>query len=336
MQRIAIEEHFWTPELRDMRRGHDVPYGAEYRRRLEELGTLRIEAMDQVGVDVQVISLQEPGVQNLVGADAVRLAREANDALGRAIELHPRRFGGFAALPTGEPDAAVRELERCVTQLKFKGIMINGLTRGHFIDEQVFWPILEASESLGAPIYLHPATPHPDVISPYYTRLLPDGAIDSRTNMLARGAHGFTAETQLSAVRLVLSEVFDRFPRLQFILGHLGEGLPFLMPRVNDFVRGAMAGAQGDAFRLKDRGFSDTLRRNFYFTASGLFSHTALQCTIEEIGFERILFAMDYPFSSNKGPVFIDRAPISDDAKRMIFETNPSRLLRMGPGAVAA
>lgn len=329
MQRIAIEEHFWIPELRDRRSGHDVPYGAEFRRRLDDIGELRIQAMDEAAVDVQVISLQEPGVQNYSGDEAVRLAREANETLGRAIERFPTRFGGFAALPTAEPQAAVGELERCINDLGFHGIMVNGTTRGHFLDEYQFWPILEAAEAMLVPIFLHPATPHPDVIGPYYTRFLPDGAIDSRTNMVARGAHGFTSETQLAAVRLVLSDVFDRFPRLQIIIGHMGEGLPFIMPRVNDFIGSGTTGVQGEAFRLKDRGFSDTLRRNFYFAASGKFSHTALQCAIEEMGIERIMFAMDYPFSSNRGPIFIDSAPLSDQAKRMIFETNPQRVLRL-------
>jgi predicted TIM-barrel fold metal-dependent hydrolase len=331
MQRIALEEHFWTPTLRDMRRGHDVPYGAEWRRRLDDLGELRIQSMDETCIDIQVISLQEPGTQNLVGDEAVRLAQDANDILHRAIQKYPHRFAGFAALPTGEPNAAVRELERCIGQLGFKGTMISGLTCGHFLDEERFWPILEASEALEAPISLHPATPHPDVIDPYYARFLDAGKTDSRTNMLARGAHGFTSETQLSAVRLVLSEVLERFPRLQIIVGHLGEGLPFIMQRVNDFIRGATAGAQGNAFRMKDRTFSDTLRRNFYFTTSGKFSHTALQCTIEEIGVERVMFAMDYPFSSNGGPSFVDSAPLSDEDKSMIFEQNARRLLGIAP-----
>jgi predicted TIM-barrel fold metal-dependent hydrolase len=335
MQKIAIEEHFWIPELRDRRSGHDVPYGAEWRRRLDDVGELRIQAMDEVGVDIQVISLQEPGTQNFVGQEAIGLAQAANDALFAAVEKYPTRFAAFAALPTAEPSAAVRELERCVKELGFKGTMINGLTRGHFIDERKFWPILEASEALDVPISLHPATPHPGVIDLYYAGYLEDGGIDSRTNMLARGGHGFTAETQLSAVRLVLSEVFERFPRLQIIVGHLGEGLPFIMPRVNDFIRGATAGAQGDAFKMKDRTFNDTLRRNFYFTASGKFTHTAMQCTIEQMGIERIMFAMDYPFSSNGGPEFIDTAPLSDEDKRMIFETNAQKLLRIGSPALA-
>jgi predicted TIM-barrel fold metal-dependent hydrolase len=330
MQRIAIEEHFWIPELRDRRSGHDVPYGREWRRQLDDLGEFRIKAMDEAGIDIQVISLQEPGTQNLVGQEAIRLAQEANDTLYRAIEKYPTRFAGFAALPTAEPEAAVRELERCIKELGFKGTMINGLTRGHFIDEQRFWPILEVSESLEVPISLHPATPHADVINFYYTGFLDLGKVDVRTNMLARGTHGFTAETQLSAVRLVLSDVFERYPRLQFIIGHLGEGLPFIMPRVNDFIRGATAGAQGDAFRMKDRTFSETLRQNFYFTTSGKFSHTALQCTIEQIGIERMMFAMDYPFSSNGGPSFIDTAPLSDEQKFMIFEANARRVLRIG------
>ena len=310
LNRIAIEEHFWTPELRALRRGHDVLSDPELGRRLADLGELRIAEMDAAGIDMQVISHVEPATQNFEPAEAVRLAIAANDLLHQAIGAHPGRFAGFAALPTPDPAAAVRELERAVTGLGFKGAMVHGLTRGAFLDEKPFWPILDAAQRLEVPIYLHPATPHPDVIDAYYAGF----------PSMVRVGHGFTSEMSAAAIRLVLSEVFDTFPRLQIILGHLGEALPFLMPRVDRYV----------SRQMKGRTFRETIRRNFHFTTGGKFTHTALQCTIEEIGIERLMFAVDWPFHSNQdGASFIEAAPIGDDAKAMIFAGNARALLRI-------
>jgi predicted TIM-barrel fold metal-dependent hydrolase len=309
-RRIAIEEHFWTPELRELRRGHDVLSDPELGRRLADLGALRIAEMDAAGIDLQVISHVEPATQNFEPDEAVRLAAAANDLLHQAIRAHPTRFAGFAALPTPDPQAAARELERAVTKLGFKGAMVHGLTRGAFLDEQPFWPIFDTAERLGVPIYLHPATPHPDVIEAYYAGY----------PSMVRVGHGFTGETSAAAIRLVLSEVLDVFPRLQIILGHLGEALPFLLPRVDRYV----------SRQMKGRTFRDSIRQNFHFTTGGKFTHTALQCTIEEIGIERIMFAVDWPFHSNlDGSAFIETAPIGADAKAMIFGANARALLRL-------
>ena len=255
-RRIALEEHFWTSELRELRRGHDVFTDPELCRRLTDLGELRIAEMDAAGIDLQVISHVEPATQN------------------------------FA------PDAAVR------------------LARGRFLDEKPFWPIFEAAQSLDVPIYLHPATPHPDVIAAYY---------EGYPSMVRVG-HGFTGEMSAAAIRLVLSEVFVTFPRLQVILGHLGEALPFLLPRVDRYV----------SRQMKGRTFAEGLRQHFYFTTGGKFTHAALQCAIEAIGIERLMFAVDWPFHSNlEGVAFIEKAPIGEDAKAMIFADNARRLLRL-------
>jgi predicted TIM-barrel fold metal-dependent hydrolase len=308
--RIATEEHFWTEELRALRRGHDVLADPQLGARLADLGALRIAEMDEAGIDLQVISHVEPATQNFAPGEAVRLATAANDLLHEAICAHPTRFAGFAALPTPDPGAAARELERAVTQLGFKGAMVHGLTRGAFLDEKPFWPILDTAQRLDVPIYLHPATPHPAVIEAYYAGY----------PSMVRVGHGFTSEMSAAAIRLVLSEVFDVFPRLQIILGHLGEALPFLLPRVDRYV----------SRQMKGRNFRDTIRKNFHFTTGGKFTHSALQCTIEEIGIERVMFAVDWPFHSNlDGAAFIDTAPISDDAKAMISGSNARRLLRI-------
>ena len=310
VRRIALEEHFWTPELRELRRGHDVFTDPELCRRLTDLGELRIAEMDAAGIDLQVISHVEPATQNFEPDEAVRLARAANDLLHQAIVAHPTRFAGFAALPTPDPQAAARELERAVGALGFKGAMVHGLTRGRFLDEKAFWPIFEAAQSLDVPIYLHPATPHPDVIAAYY---------EGYPSMVRVG-HGFTGEMSAAAIRLVLSEVFVTFPRLRVILGHLGETLPFLLPRVDRYV----------SREMKGRTFAEGLRKHFYFTTGGKFTHSALQCTIEAIGIERLMFAVDWPFHSNlDGVAFIEKAPIGEDAKAMIFADNARRLLRL-------
>lgn len=329
VRRIAVEEHYWTPELRDSRSGHDAPYGADRRQRLDDLGELRLNEMDEAGIDVQVLSLQEPGVQNFEGEQAIRLARQANDGLRRSVDARPDRFAGFAALPTAEPDAAARELERAVKELGFRGAMINGLTRGRFIDERRFWPILEAAEALAAPIFLHPATPHPATFDIYYGGFSSGPEADPRTNIIARAGHGFTSEVQLSAVRLVMSDVFDRFPRLQIILGHMGEGLPFVMPRVDRSIRGATSGIQGETFKIGPKSLTDRLRSNFYFATSGHFTHAALQMTVDAIGLERVLFAMDYPFGWNGGSAFIEEAPLDEASKKAILQDNAERLLRI-------
>ena len=208
---IALEEHFWTPELIALRRTVDQvnPKSVE---RLGDLGALRLREMDAADIDVQVLSEAEPGVQNLAPDQAVPLARVSNDLLFEAMQRHPDRFAGFATLPTPDPAAAVRELERTVKELRFCGAMVHGSTRGHFLDERQFWPIFEAAAALDVPIYLHPCTP----ASGRARRLL-QGLSAAR-----RAALGFGIEMAVQAARLVMSGALDEFPRLRIILGHLG------------------------------------------------------------------------------------------------------------------
>ena len=184
--------------------------------------------MDAAGIDLQVISHSAPAMQKMTDAEAaVRLARRANDRLAEAVRAHPTRFAGFAALPTPDPKAAADELERAVTQLGFKGAMIHGLTNGRFHDEKEFWPIFERAQALDVPIYFHPSVPAQPVIDTYYTDYLQD------VPGILRAAWGFTVETATQGVRMVLSGVFDAYPGLKVILGHLGEGLPFYAWRIN-------------------------------------------------------------------------------------------------------
>ncbi|HLH95298.1 MAG TPA: amidohydrolase family protein [Xanthobacteraceae bacterium] len=307
---IALEEHFWTPELVALRRSVDSvnPKSVE---RLGDLGRLRLAEMDAAGIDIQVLSEAEPGVQNLEGERAVPLARISNDLLADAVRRHPGRFAGFATLPTSEPAAAARELERTINELRFCGAMLHGSSRGRFLDERAFWPIWECANALEVPVYLHPCTPQPAVLDAYYKDY----------PQLARAALGFGIEMAVEAARLIVSGVLDEFPNLRIILGHLGETLPFVLWRADDTL--------SRRAKLK-RSFREYFCQHFYVTTSGNFSQPALQCAIAELGIERILFAVDWPFQPNADAVaFIKQAKLSAAERARIFGASAQALLRI-------
>ena len=286
-----------------------------FRQRLLNLGDLRLREMDEAGIDVQVLSHAAPSLQKLPADVAVPLGRRVNDRLAAAVREHPTRFAAFATLPTADPSAAADELARAVTELGFKGGMIHGLANGKFVDDQRFWPIFARAEELDVPIYLHPAIPHPAVIEAYYKEYAKDFP------MLLRAAWGYTLETATQAVRMVLSGVFDAHPRLKIILGHLGEGLPFLLWRIDHAL--ARPGQRPLQFR-------DTFRNHFYVTTSGFFSDSALLCTVMEMGVDRILFSVDYPFEANPpGPRWLESVPLCDEDKAKLASGNAKRLLRL-------
>jgi 2,3-dihydroxybenzoate decarboxylase len=307
---IALEEHFWTPALIALRRTVDQvnPKSVE---RLGDLGALRLREMDAAGIDMQVLSEAEPGAQNLAPDLAVSLARASNDLLADTVKRHPDRFAGFATLPTPDPAAAAKELERSVRELSFCGAMVHGSTNGHFLDERRFWPIFESAAALDVPIYLHPCTPQPAVFDAYYKDY----------PQLGRAALGFGVEMAVQSARLIVSGVFDAFPKLQIILGHLGEALPFLLWRTNDTL--------ARRSKLK-RSFREYFVDHFHITTSGNFSQPALQCAIAELGIARILFAVDWPFQPNGTAVdFIKDATLNPDEREQIFGANARRLLRI-------
>jgi 2,3-dihydroxybenzoate decarboxylase len=319
MKIIALEEHFITP-----REEHDLPPGAQRGNDREkllgfdvvaallDLGETRLAAMDAAGIDVQVLSHNQPGCQALDAAAAVPAAREVNDLLSEAIKAHPDRFAGLAALPTADPTAAVRELERAVTQLGFKGAMINGHTRGAFLDDKKFWTIFECAQALGVPIYLHPSKPHPVVLQAYF-----DGYPE-----LALAAWGFGIDTGAHFLRLVFAGVFDAFPRLTLILGHLGEGLPFMLHRINDQTQLA----------ARRRGLKRTpaqyLTENLVVTCSGNFSAPAFLCTVMALGIDNVLFSVDWPYESNVAAVdFLERQPLERHDIEKVAHLNAERVL---------
>jgi predicted TIM-barrel fold metal-dependent hydrolase len=312
---ITLEEHYWDEELITHFTGLDAGAPPAQRERLLDLGELRIREMDEAGIDIQVISHTAPSTQKLDKAIAVDLCKRVNDRLAAAVAKHPKRFAAFATLPTAQPEAAAKELERSVKQLGFKGAMIHGLPEGGFPDARRLWPIYAAAEALDVPIYLHPAIPHPEVIARYYNEYKDDFP------MILRAAWGYTLEESTAAVRLILSGLFDAHPNLKMILGHLGEGLPFLLWRIDHAL--ARPGNKPNTFR-------ETFCKNFYVTTSGFFSDAALLCTLHTMGADRIMFSVDYPFEPNtEAPKWLERAPISDDDKVKIAGGNAQRLLRL-------
>jgi len=310
---IALEEHYWDA---DVAKTFDNPEARnpELRRRLDDLGELRIREMDEAGIDVQVISHGAPSTQRLDAATAVPVAKRANDRLHQAVRAHPDRFAGFAALPTADPKAAADELERAVDKLGFKGAMVHGPTNGVFFDDKRFWPIYERAQALDVPLYLHPSSPVKAVAEAYYKDYL------DRYPQLLTAAWGYTVETATQGIRMVLSGAFDKYPGLKIILGHLGESLPFSAWRIN------MALSRGD----KPSTFRETVNRHFWITTSGNFCTPALMCCMMEMGVERILFSVDYPFVPNPpGTKWMEDLPLSLEDRTKILSGNCKRLLRM-------
>jgi predicted TIM-barrel fold metal-dependent hydrolase len=312
---IAIEEHYNDGELA----GSGTGYAPDVLSRLRDLGEGRLRAMDDAGIDMQVLSLGAPfgaaNPQELPAEAAIALTRRANNCLAAACAAHPTRFAGFAALATQVPDAAARELERCVKGFGFKGALVHPRTDGLFLDHKRFWPIFETAEKLDVPLYLHPAMPHPAVTEIYYGDYAQDFPV------LPGAAWGFTVETATQAIRLILAGVFGAYPRLNIILGHLGEALPFLLWRAN------MALSRPGQGNIK---FRECLSRNFHVTTSGNFSTPALLCTMLELGIDRIMFSVDYPFVANQdGMDWVKTLQLSSNDMDKLLGGNAKRLLKL-------
>jgi 2,3-dihydroxybenzoate decarboxylase len=312
---IAIEEHYWDAELAAQFTGQEAGRADETQKRLEDFGELRIKEMDEAGIDMQVLSHGGPSGQKLSAEIGVPLIRRVNDRLATVVSTNPKRFAAFAALPTADPAAAADELERTV-KLGFKGAMIHGMSNGEFVDGKKYWPIYERAQALDVPIYLHPGLPHPAVTEVYYKDYAKDFPL------VVRPAWGYTVETGTQAIRMVLSGVFDAYPRLKIILGHFGETIPFLLWRIDQALK--RPGQKAMSFR-------DIFCGNFYLTTSGFFSNPALLCCVMEMGVDRIMFAVDWPFVADNKPAvrWMEGVPLSDEDKAKILSGNATRLLRL-------
>lgn len=290
MRTIGTEEHFVTDEVvtawseldpaaQDASRA-GIPPG-EMGERLREVGERRIAAMDEAGLDVQVISLTAPGLHNLPAATATHLQAQTNDRIAELVGAHPDRFQGFATLALPAPGAAAQELERAVTQLGLHGALVFGRTEERNLDHPDNWPIFEAAAALRAPLYIHPQIPQPRVREALYA-----GFGEEIDNAFAAHGIGWHYETGVQFLRLALAGVFDRFEDLQVLLGHWGEVVLFYLDRAD-----ALAGQAKLA-----RPFSEYVRRNAYITAGGVYSHRYLRWAVEVVGAERVMFATDYPY----------------------------------------
>ncbi len=313
VKKIALEEHFLSPGLIDYWRPTMTevpPNHSEYLfRNLTDFGELRLQSMDGADIARSVLSIAGPGVQvERDAATATRRARESNDFLAREIEKQPERYSGFAHLAMQDAKGAADELERCVRDLKLCGAMINGHTLGQYLDAPELYPFWERADALGAAIYLHPGDPvtQPSVLSGY--------------KVLMRPMWGWGFETGSHALRLIVSGHFDRFPRVQLMLGHLGETLPFLLWRLDS--RAAFHG-----LKLKKLP-SEYIRGNIIVTTSGMCSAEPLNCSIAALGVERVMFAADHPFEQAKeAGEFLDHVSLDEAVRADIAFNNAMRQL---------
>ena len=330
---ITVEEHFATAEFLDgpgqglknqARAASQRPQGEiridnQLIDRLCDLDQLRIEEMDRAGIDVQVLSLTSPGVEALEDQEAITWARYTNDHLAEALQRHPDRLNGFASLPVSIPEKAAQELERTIHQHGFVGAVINGHIRGRYLDDPFFWPILEAAQALQAPIYLHPTTPPQPVIQASYV----GNFAPEVTARLAAAAWGWHIETAIHILRIILSGAFDRYPNLQFIIGHMGEALPFMLPRLERTLPPQVT--------QLERPIGDYLRQNLSYSFSGFNYIPNFLDLLLQVGVERILFSADYPYSSMETAMsFLEQLPVSPADKERIAHTNAEQLFRLG------
>ncbi len=324
LRTITLEEHFacpgWIagPGQGFIERLHNTGApGLRILAQLQDVGDTRIAGMDAAGIDMQVLSLNSPGVEQADVAEQVAIARESNDFLADVVKKNPKRFAGFAALPVAAPEQAADELDRRVRQQGFKGTLINGHSRGRYLDDKFFWPILERAEALNVPIYLHPTVPAKPVADVLYGGFSP-----AVSGMFAAAGWGWHIETGVHLIRMILGGVFDRYPKLQVVVGHLGEGVPFMLPRLNRNLPTRMT-------KLA-RPLAAYLRENVHYTFAGFnFPATFLDLLLE-VGVERIMFSVDHPYGSMaEARSFLDQIPVTVADRERIAHGNAERLFNL-------
>ena len=319
MRLIALEEHFTTPEIAAYSAGTaSIAQPGAWRdasRKLLDITEERIPIMDRAGIDMQVLSLNAPGIQaETDAATAVRRAGALNDLLSVTIEANPDRFSGFAVLPLQDPDAAAKELDRSVTQLGLKGGLVNAHSQGVYLDDPRLRGVWERAAALDVPIYLHPAngvdaphvlSGHPELVGPMWS---------------------WGNDVASHVLRLIFGGVFDDFPTAKVMIGHMGEGLPFFLWRLDS--RWGWQKHHGIDLNLEKP--SDYIRRNVYITTSGVCDAPPLLCALLALGADHILFSTDYPFEDpDEHTKFLRTAPISEPDRAKIAHQNAERLLRL-------
>ncbi len=336
--RIATEEAFAPPEMLDIYRKilakDDVDPGfkglmgfymsspstraTHIMRCLTDLDQVRLQHMDEAGIDHQVIALTAPGVQVMDKATAVSFSMLANDQLSEAVRRHPTRFTGMIAVAPQDPTAAAKEIERGVTKLGMHSVIINSHTQGEYLSDPKFWDIFAAAEAHDVPIYLHPNSLPKNMLAPFQECGL-DGAI-----------YGFGVETGLHALRIITSGVFDRFPKLQMIIGHMGEALPFWAYRLDYMHQATVKSQRYESIKPLHKKPSDYLKENFIITNSGVAWEPAIKFTQSVIGVDRVMYAMDYPYQYAVDEVTVmDNMQMSDEDKKKFFQTNAQRVFKI-------
>lgn len=319
--KIALEEHFAIDlTIADSQVYARPEVWTQLRQNLLDFENQRLEQMDQWGTAFSILSLNSPAVQSIPDPRrAVEVAQHANDVLAEQIRRHPARFGGFAALPMQDPQAAARELERCVNELGFHGFLVNGFSQVGdestvaYYDAPEFADFWSHAAALGTPFYMHPRDPLPRR-EPIY-----DGQ-----PWLTGPTWAFAAETSLHALRLMSNGLFDRHPSLQMILGHFGEGIPFNVWRIDHILRKGRRGMPCE------REIGDYLRNNVHITTSGNFRTPTLLSTLLEIGSDRIMYSVDYPFEKHEDAAsWFDRCEISENDRRKIGRDNARQLFKL-------
>lgn len=320
---IALEEHIMTPQIAKLM----ATYGgignppmesmAAVKDQLSEVGAGRIADMDAAGIDVQVLSLSTATLYKTDSETGAKAAHDFNDALAGMVKANPTRFAAFGTLNMQEPIGAAREFERCVSELGFQGVMIEGSTKGLFLDDVRFAPVLETAQKLDMPIYLHPAPPPQAVLDAYYGRLAPDAGF-----LLATSGFGWHADVAVHSLRMMVSGVFDRYPDLKFIIGHMGELLPYSIARADSQF-------SKTSEKLK-RTVAECFQTNFWLTTAGYFTIPPFLCALEVVGADRLMFSIDYPWSQNmEGRNFLNALPVSPEDLHKIAHGNAERLLKL-------
>jgi gamma-resorcylate decarboxylase len=318
--KVAVEEHFAIPDTTDRSQRYQTDYWKGLQPRLLDLHDQRLAEMDRAGIEIEIISLNSNGVQSVLDAGkAVELARKANDALAETIAKRPDRFAGFAALPMQDPQAAASEFERCVRDLKFKGALVNSYSQLGSPDTAIYYdapqyrPFWAVVERLGVPFYLHPRDPLPSRRQAYEGH-----------PWLIASPWGFAEETAMHALRLMGSGLFDEYPKLKIILGHLGERIPYDLWRLDHRLRKVPG-------RPAKRSMGEYFRENFYLTTSGNFCTTSLIHAILTVGSDRLLFAVDYPFEDHaQATTWFDSTDIAEADRHKIGRGNAMALFQLG------
>ena len=321
--KIALEEHFAIEEtVQDSAGFLPDSCWAELKARILDIHGQRLKLMDKHGIEMMLLSLNAPAVQAIPDPKrAAEIARRANDFLAEQVAKRPDRFQGLAALPLQDPDVATRELQRCVTDLGFKGALVNGFSQidevntAVYYDLPQYWPFWGEVEKLDVPFYLHPRNPLPSMAQIY------DGH-----PWLLGPTWAFGQETAVHALRLMASGLFDKYPRLAIVLGHMGEGLPYSMWRVDNRNAWVKAPPRYPAKKKLAAYFQD----NFYLTTSGNFRTQTLIDAMLEVGADRILFSADWPFENiDHAADWFDATSISEADRIKIGRTNAARLFKL-------